>query len=372
MAEFLVKSKDGLTEAIFILDDEDKDVWADGGWYLQVLVSGYRRVVRVRDGDFENISHAVWEKHYGPVPSGYHVHHRNNKSLDNRLQNLDCITAGQHRSVHNGFYRTGDSCIYLMQSGKYQVMVSEGDVAYYLGMHSLEVARKIRAGADKLGPVEVRRRLVEAGLIRAYPTRKPDGEGGAYQRAGSESWMAVYIKDKQRWWLGDWATEDEALAICDRARENGPEAVREEIGFVKYEGKQTAVRETEETGTVELPSGKFEACIYEGEGKRWSLGVWETREEANQAHHRARQMGTEAFRQELIAQGKLKELPRKPEGEQGVYYRKDTGTWRAKMQWRGKAYWINNFRTKEEALVARHRMEEVGPDQAQREYASHR
>lgn len=34
----------------------------------------------------------VWEQHNGPIPNGYVIHHINSNKLDNRIENLSCIT----------------------------------------------------------------------------------------------------------------------------------------------------------------------------------------------------------------------------------------------------------------------------------------
>src|SRR5579885_2567529 len=43
---------------------------------------------------------AVWEFHNGPIPSGNHVHHKNENTLDNRIENLECLTPKEHAQRH--------------------------------------------------------------------------------------------------------------------------------------------------------------------------------------------------------------------------------------------------------------------------------
>lgn len=52
-----------------------------------------------RDGDREH--RVVWEEAHGPIPKGYHVHHRNGDITDNRLENLELMSAGDHTRHHN-------------------------------------------------------------------------------------------------------------------------------------------------------------------------------------------------------------------------------------------------------------------------------
>lgn len=44
----------------------------------------------------------IWESHFGPVPKGMELHHVNRDKLDNRIENLQCVTRLEHKRIHSG------------------------------------------------------------------------------------------------------------------------------------------------------------------------------------------------------------------------------------------------------------------------------
>ena len=54
-----------------------------------------------RAGEGCAIHRACWEAHHGPIPTGYIIHHINGDPTDNRVENLACMTNGEHRTLHN-------------------------------------------------------------------------------------------------------------------------------------------------------------------------------------------------------------------------------------------------------------------------------
>ena len=66
------------------------------GW---VSNHGYRVfALGKRKRDYEH--RIVWRQHYGEIPSGMIVHHKNGNGLDNRIENLELVTRKQHQQHH--------------------------------------------------------------------------------------------------------------------------------------------------------------------------------------------------------------------------------------------------------------------------------
>lgn len=47
-----------------------------------------------------NLHRAVWEYHNGPIPDGYHVHHKDGNYDNNDISNLECLSPQEHFAEH--------------------------------------------------------------------------------------------------------------------------------------------------------------------------------------------------------------------------------------------------------------------------------
>lgn len=66
--------------------------------YPDSEVSNIRDYFRSQRGRY--LHRVKWETEVGPIPDGYHVHHRDGDPTNNDLSNLECISAKEHASEH--------------------------------------------------------------------------------------------------------------------------------------------------------------------------------------------------------------------------------------------------------------------------------
>lgn len=59
---------------------------------------------KIQDGYFcrgnQRLHRLIWEKAYGSIPKGHHIHHKDGNRLNNSLENLECISHAEHLSLH--------------------------------------------------------------------------------------------------------------------------------------------------------------------------------------------------------------------------------------------------------------------------------
>lgn len=67
---------------------------------------------RKTSGDRKWLHHAVWEHHFGPIPPGHEIHHRDENKANNDPRNLESLTPSDHGQVHNPYQAIPDrSCL---------------------------------------------------------------------------------------------------------------------------------------------------------------------------------------------------------------------------------------------------------------------
>lgn len=63
---------------------------------------GYLRFTKDESGRLRMEHCVVWEKHYGKIPAGMQIHHKDGNKLNNEISNLQLVTPLEHKRLHSG------------------------------------------------------------------------------------------------------------------------------------------------------------------------------------------------------------------------------------------------------------------------------
>src|SRR5574343_191837 len=66
----------------------------------------YTPGIQAKQNGVDLLHRQIWKDHFGEIPEGYLIHHKDENPLNNELSNLECITTKQH------FYKHPDRIAY--------------------------------------------------------------------------------------------------------------------------------------------------------------------------------------------------------------------------------------------------------------------
>jgi ribonucleoside-diphosphate reductase alpha chain len=94
----------------------------------------------------------VWEAAYGAEPDGYHIHHRDFDSLNDRLENLELLAAACHEALHREQMLGDNNPARRLMSDEWRAHISEalrGERNPHFGKpHSTRAKEKMRVAAS--------------------------------------------------------------------------------------------------------------------------------------------------------------------------------------------------------------------------------
>ena len=57
-------------------------------------------IARLKNGKVTPLHKYIWRYYNGNIPVGCQIHHDNGNKLDNRIENLICVTPDEHKKIH--------------------------------------------------------------------------------------------------------------------------------------------------------------------------------------------------------------------------------------------------------------------------------
>lgn len=49
-----------------------------------------------------SMARRIFTRRFGPIPKGYHIHHKDGDFTNNDVNNLECLQEAEHRRLHSG------------------------------------------------------------------------------------------------------------------------------------------------------------------------------------------------------------------------------------------------------------------------------
>lgn len=73
-----------------------------GNMEYRLTKKGYLRHSKDCDGRLRLEHNIIWERYNGPIPAGMYIHHKDFDKTNNDISNLQCVTALEHKRIHEG------------------------------------------------------------------------------------------------------------------------------------------------------------------------------------------------------------------------------------------------------------------------------
>lgn len=123
--------------------------------------TGHYRISSRKEGNNGKYLHRlIWEEHYGEIPEGYVIHHKNENPQDNSISNLELMERGKHVSLHESgekhhFYGKHLSPEHRRKVSENHARLSGEDNGMYGKQHKLSSRLLMSNGRNKTGILNV-------------------------------------------------------------------------------------------------------------------------------------------------------------------------------------------------------------------------
>lgn len=91
-----------------VYSEDRKTAYFDGYKFRRDAKTGYYLANKpTYCGRRERLHCYVWRHYNGPIPEGFHIHHRDENKYHNDICNLACVPVSEHTSYHSRKYLSG-------------------------------------------------------------------------------------------------------------------------------------------------------------------------------------------------------------------------------------------------------------------------